>query len=81
MTNVRVQRLHDISEADAIAEGCHVYARSATIDCDTPDPRQEYRRLWNSLHGPDAWDANPWVAVLTFETHHQNIDQMEPTND
>lgn len=81
VTNVRVQRLHDISAADAIAEGCHVYASSATIDCDTPDPRQEYRRLWNSLHGPDAWDANPWVAALTFTVHRQNIDQMEPTND
>ena len=76
VTNVRVQRLHDISAADAIAEGCHVYASSATIDCDTPDPRQEYRRLWNSLHGPDAWDANPWVAALTFTVHRQNIDQI-----
>ena len=81
VTDVRVQRLHDISAADAIAEGCHVYASSATIDCDTPDPRQEYRRLWNSIHGPEAWAANPWVAALTFETHRQNIDQMEPTND
>ena len=81
VTDVRIQRLHDISAADAIAEGCHVYASSATIDCDTPDPRQEYRRLWNSLHGPDAWAANPWVAALTFTVHRQNIDQMEPIND
>ena len=81
VTDVRVQRLHDISAADAIAEGCHVYASSATIDCDTPDPRQEYRRLWNSIHGPEAWAANPWVAALTFATHRHNIDQMEPTND
>jgi hypothetical protein len=76
VTDVRVQRLQDISEADAIAEGCHVYASSATIDCDTPDPRQEYRRLWNDLHGPEAWAANPWVAALTFTVHRCNIDQM-----
>jgi hypothetical protein len=76
VTDVRVQRLQDISAADAIAEGCHVYASSATIDCDTPDPRQEYRRLWNDLHGPDAWAANPWVAALTFTVHRQNIDQL-----
>ena len=76
VTDVRVQRLHDISAADAIAEGCHVYASSATIDCDTPDPRQEYRRLWNSIHGPEAWAANPWVAALTFATHRHNIDQI-----
>ena len=76
VTDVRVQRLQDITAADAIAEGCHVYASSATIDCDTPDPRQEYRRIWNSIHGPEAWAANPWVAALTFETHRQNIDQI-----
>ena len=74
VTDVRVERIQDISEADAQAEGCHVYASSATIDCDTPDPRQEYRRLWNSLHGPDAWDANPWVAAIRFDVRRENID-------
>ena len=76
VTDVRVQRLQDISAADAIAEGCHVYANSATIDCDTPDPRHEYRRIWNSIHGPEAWAANPWVAAISFKTHKCNIDKM-----
>lgn len=80
VTDVRVQRLNNISAADAIAEGCHVYANSATIDCDTPDPRTEYRALWNSIHGPEAWALNPWVCALTFETHRCNIDQMPGGN-
>src|SRR5690606_6141569 len=66
VTNVRVQRVAEISSADAIAEGCAVHANSATIDCDTPDPRDEFRALWNGIHGPDAWDRNPWVAAISF---------------
>ncbi len=77
VTDVRVQRLQDISSADAIAEGCPPYANSATIDCDTPNPRDDFKRLWNSIHGTDAWDANPWVAAISFETHRCNIDTME----
>lgn len=26
--------------------------------------RRSFQSLWESLHGPDAWDANPWVWVL-----------------
>jgi hypothetical protein len=39
-------------------------------------PWHEYRSLWNSLHGPDAWDANPWVYALTFTVQHGNIDSI-----
>ena len=77
VTDVRVQRLQEISSADAIAEGCPPYANSATIDCDTPNPRDDFKRLWNGIHGPGAWDANPWVAAISFETRRYNIDTME----
>ena len=30
--------------------------------------------LWNSLHGPDAWAANPWVAAISFTVSRGNID-------
>lgn len=71
VTEVRVQRLQEISEADAIREGVTL------IEETCEDPREAFRNLWNSLHGPGAWDANPWVACLSFETHQKNIDQME----
>lgn len=82
VTEVRVQRLQDISAADSIAEGvqcatceamkasaCHGRGCFASIDA--------YRTLWNSLHGPDAWDANPWICALTFTVQHGNIDLVK----
>lgn len=77
VTNVRVQRLQEITSADAISEGCSPYANSATIDCDTPNPRDDFKRLWNSIHGTGAWDRNPWVAAISFKVHRCNIDTME----
>jgi hypothetical protein len=69
VTDVRVQRVWEISEADAVAEGFASYppGRSAQI---------QFHAIWNSLHGPEAWDANPWVYALTFTVHYNNIDAM-----
>ncbi|MES2753821.1 MAG: hypothetical protein V4659_04075 [Pseudomonadota bacterium] len=69
VTEVRVQRLQDISEADAMAEGC----LPARWDFQTP--ADHYRDLWNALHGAEAWGANPWVVAVTFTVAHHNIDQ------
>jgi len=81
VTDVRVQRLQDISEADAVAEGVNSdtdgwfdYLMPATQCC--ASPQDSYATLWNSLHGPDAWAANPWVVALSFTVHRCNIDQM-----
>ncbi|MEI4262820.1 hypothetical protein [Roseovarius sp. D0-M9] len=71
VTDVRVQRVQDISRGDAMDEGCP-FANMA----DGPSPRDWFRHLWNSIHGPDAWDRNDWVAAYTFTVHRQNIDQM-----
>lgn len=84
VTDVRVQRLQDISEADARAEGAKpdrggggmagIYSR---MGVDPYAYARGFRDLWNSLHGPDAWDANPWVVALTFTVRHGNIDTLE----
>lgn len=84
LTAVRVQRLRDISEEDAIAEGC---GRSAAgLFCGAPHkahglPRQfntareAFRDLWESINGPGSWvGENPWVWALTFTVHPVNID-------
>ena len=85
VTDVRVQRVQDISEADAQAEGLVAAYEGWATDREGrhwgPDARASYRVLWNDLHGEDAWERNDWVAALTFTVHRQNIDQMEPTND
>lgn len=87
VTDVRVQRLQDISEADALAEGIRPMPRRGdlfTSDCITSKdhavplwfntPKEAFHDLWNNLHGPDAWDANPWVVALTFTVEQRNID-------
>jgi len=74
VTDVRVQRVQEITPADAIAEGIRPSANSQTIDCDTPNPIDGFRALWNSIHGIDAWGANPWVAAITFDVLRHNID-------
>lgn len=65
VTGVRVERLQDISEADALAEGVTVtpcHPRHADRM-----GRNTYRDLWESINGPGSWDANPWVWVIEFK--------------
>lgn len=71
VTDVRVQRLQDISEADAVAEG---WKSPEELGCGTWRPVGWFFDLWRTLHGPDAWDANPWVVALTFTVEQRNID-------
>jgi hypothetical protein len=82
VTDVRVQRLQDISREDARAEGLEWVAPTWGVggiaESWNGDPRESYRGLWNNLHGPDAWDANPWVVALTFDVRRGNIDQVQP---
>lgn len=74
ITDVRVQRLQDITEADAVAEGGD--AVQARLYPELGTCRHWFQDLWNSLHGPEAWDANPWVAAYSFTVQRWNIDQI-----
>ena len=69
---VRVERLQDISEADAAAEGLlyntdHMGHWSGTGERWYSTAREAFRDLWQSINGPDSWGANPWVWVVEFE--------------
>ena len=81
VTDVRVERLQDISDADSIAEGVEQSAkfpgRYLTPAGDYAVPKVAYQRLWENINGKGAWDANPWVAAYTFSVIKQNIDQIE----
>jgi hypothetical protein len=57
ITAVRVERLQDISDDDARAEG---YDRSHA------SPREWFALLWERINGPGSWEANPWVWVVEF---------------
>ena len=68
ITSVRVERLQDISEADARAEGA-----DEAFDTDggyKHHPLGNYRdgfaKLWTEINGSESWAANPWVWVVEF---------------
>ena len=81
VTDVRVQRLQEISDDDARAEGVlpdgfeGYRGHEGTIGY--PTAIWAFRHIWHTIHGPDAWDANPWVAAISFTVHRCNIDKME----
>ena len=78
ITAVRVERLNQISEEDAIAEGM-TYFDGRNYEADGwhpndyrrgywPDAVDAYRGLWDSINGKrHPWASNPWVWVLEFK--------------
>lgn len=80
VTGVRVERLQDISEADAVAEGiermpCRVpntrlwrnYTPGNGWTPSVAIPQNSFRSLWESINGPGSWDLNPWVWAISFQ--------------
>lgn len=81
ITDVRVERLQDISDADAIAEGVqHKCYQNIEGDFFTVDPETEkilgmtigdyktgFQSIWQSINGAESWAANPWVWAITFK--------------
>lgn len=75
---VRVERLQDISERDAVAEGVTAFYCGPSHDVKNPTrwgverpplletPTDAFRHLWESIGGAGSWDANPWVWVIKF---------------
>ena len=67
VTGVRVERLQDISEADAKAEGSPACARRVVgLNGGCDSYLCGYRQLWKQINGAGTWDANPWVWVIDF---------------
>lgn len=66
ITDVRVQRLQEISEEDAKAEGADPVTEEVSSD-----PAIRYRAafhsLWTSINGLTSWGENPWVWALSFQ--------------
>jgi hypothetical protein len=86
---VKIERLQDISEEDAIAEGidfCPIeedglggwkcYAAEPKGQDEWSSPYHSYRTLWDSINGAGAWRANPWVVAYTFRLVMGNIDRI-----
>lgn len=83
VTNARVERLQDISEKDAIAEGiskvpfrpcdgwpiCDGYmvGKDDGVTGLQASAYKAYKKLWESINGTESWDLNPWVWVIDFK--------------
>lgn len=83
VTNVRVERLQDISEEDAIAEGVEsfnhgyggspvgVWYKDYIYGKFNLKPNFSFKSLWKKINGEDSWKSNPWVWVYEFkQVHH-----------
>ena len=85
VTSVRVERLKDISEQDAIAEGiervggeysCNPWrnyriGKPGEMNLHCSCARRSYMTLWESINGAGSWAANPWVWVVEFQQDNQ----------
>lgn len=88
VTDVRVQRLQEISEADAIAEGAYVAKASGRVADDYGSmavagqwfstARAWYADLWDRINGPGAWARNDWVIATTFQPLLKNVHEVTP---
>ena len=75
ITNVRVERLNNISECDARDEGVPPAGSLLpdhpgtflTPKGDFAMAKVAFQRLWESIYGEESWNANPWVWVIEFK--------------
>lgn len=71
ITAVCVERLNDISQSDAIAEGgppSHPSIDAVSRDYGFPDfSRSWFAQTWQHIYGEESWSANPWVWVIEFK--------------
>lgn len=77
ITNIRVERLQDISEEDCIAEGVWrndnvelegtTYWYHGLANSSFRTPQQAYASLIDRISGKGTWESNPYVFVYNFE--------------
>jgi hypothetical protein len=72
---IRAERLQDISEEDAIAEGIEIVKENVPV---IPykdylgkynyysNPINSFKSLWQSINGEQSWEHNPYVWVIAF---------------
>jgi len=79
INNIRVERLHDISEEDAISEGIEKYGPFGEFK-GSKHPNggsmrfrayskstRAFQDLWETINSEESWKSNPWVWVIEFE--------------
>ncbi len=82
ITNIKVERLQDITSEDALSEGIevgetvkcplsgnklHTYKNYVTQEFKWSSPIISFMTLWKKINGADSWNKNPWVWVIEFK--------------
>lgn len=80
ITDIRVERLQDISEEDAVAEGVEPIEIICSRDGEKTayrdyefsgfylnSPKDSFKSLWRKINGAESWATNPWVWVVEFK--------------
>lgn len=88
--SVKVERLQNISEADALAEGMRQEhcpgeeahgAWTGGVDyLHGHSAKGAFSRTWRLINGAGSWDENPWVVAIGFRVIRANIDSEEVHN-
>lgn len=90
VTNVRVEKLQDISQEDAEKEGVEIgYEFKSVLGINIKTyknylfgefkwitPSLSFQTLWQKINGPNSWDENPWVWIYDFEVTKKPADFM-----
>ncbi len=73
ITNIRVEKLQDISDEDCLKEGISTYQdeqssiRYSNIEAEFDTTQAAYADLIDKVSGKGTWESNPWVFVYDFE--------------
>ncbi len=67
ITDVRVERLQDISKEQALAEGVMSCEQDIDPDGNGYEPLELFGGLWTMINGDGSWQSNPWVWVVEFK--------------
>ena len=69
ITGVRVERVRDITNEDARAEGCAGGVIRGWSEKNPSEPYEEFSELWDSINAQRrySWESNPFVWVLSFK--------------
>jgi hypothetical protein len=67
VTAIRCERIQDITEGDAAAEGTREPSVVQMIGGGDVTERRVFARLWSATYGASSWERNEWVWALTFE--------------
>lgn len=83
ITNVRVERLQDISDEDCfkegitkVCEGFYTYDEDSKLPFDKvtfPTPKEAFAALIDKVSGKGTWERNPWVFAYSFELENKRL--------